>query len=322
MPPLNAGEERASTVRIAAGAEATTLHERGRFIYNYRCYFCHGYSGDAKTLAAGYLQPSPRDFTATAPQQLSREAMIAAVSQGRPGTAMMSFSDVLDTQAIGEVVDFIRAEFMQGETRNTRYHTAANGWPDHHRYAAAFPFVMGEVSLALAPEQLTQAQRAGRRLYMSACVTCHDKAAPESGEVVLNPKSISYPRAGFTPADLEVDAVSGASPYGVHEREPAVSALTEQEAQGRELFQKNCAFCHAPDGSGKNWIGSFLQPHPRNLTEPAFAERVDVARLKIVIAEGLPGTTMPAWKDVLSPADIDAVAAYVWKAFIQPQVRR
>ena len=31
-------------------------HERGRAIYNFRCYFCHGYSGDARTLAATYLQ--------------------------------------------------------------------------------------------------------------------------------------------------------------------------------------------------------------------------------------------------------------------------
>jgi len=308
-------------VRIAAGSAAIIPHERGRSIYNYRCYFCHGYSGNAKTLAAQYLQPPPRDFTATSPEQLSREAMIRAVSEGRPGTAMMAFGDILDEQAIGEVVDFIRAEFMQDGAINTRYHTAANGWPDHNRYAAAFPFVTGEISLAAPPEQLTEAQRAGRQLYMSACITCHDKAASESGEVALNPKAISYPRAGFTPADLEVDAVSGASPYGVHEREPAVSGLTAQEARGRELFQNNCAFCHAPDGTGKNWIGSFLQPHPRNLTAAEFAARSDPARLTAVIREGLPGTSMPAWKDVLSAEDIDAVAAYVWKAFVQPQTQ-
>lgn len=247
--------------------------------------------------------------------------MIKAVSHGRPGTAMMAFGDVLDEQAIGEVVDFIRAEFMQGGAINTRYHTAANGWPDHARFAAAFPFVTGEISLALPPEQLTDSQRGGRRLYMSACVTCHDKAAAESGDVALNPKSISYPRAGFTPADLEVDAVSGASPYGVHEREPTTSGLTAQETRGRELFQNNCAFCHAPDGTGKNWIGSFLQPHPRNLTDAEFAARIDPSQLNTVIRDGLPGTTMPAWKDVLSAEEIEAVGAYVWKVFVQPQAQ-
>ncbi len=38
-------------------------HKRERAIYNFRCYFCHGYSGDAKTLASTYLKPQPRDFT-------------------------------------------------------------------------------------------------------------------------------------------------------------------------------------------------------------------------------------------------------------------
>lgn len=306
-------------MRVAAGARALTPHERGRAIYNYRCYFCHGYRGDAKTLAASYLQPPPRDFTATSPLSLTREAMLEAVAEGRPGTAMMAFAEALEDDELAEVVDFIRAEFMQGEGRNTRYHTAANGWPDHGRYAAAFPFATGEMSLSVAPEQLTETQRAGRRLYMASCVTCHDKAASESGDVVLNPRSISYPRAGFTPADLEVDAVSGASPYGVHEQEPPLDKPSPEEARGRELFQENCAFCHAPDGSGKNWIGSFLQPHPRNLNDQSFADAADQARLRTVIAEGLPGTTMPAWKNVLSAQDIDAVAAYVLKAFVQPR---
>lgn len=306
-------------MRIAAGSDAATPRERGRAIYNFRCYFCHGYSGDAKTLAASYLQPPPRAFTSALPEQLTREAMLTAVATGRPGTAMMAFNDVLQESDIADVVDFIRAEFMQGGARNTRYHTAANGWPDHDRYAAAFPFATGEVSLDVPPEQLSDGQRAGRWLYMDTCVTCHDKAAHEAGDVVLNPKSISYPRAGFTPADLEVDAVSGASPYGVHAQEPTLATPTNQETRGRELFQKNCAFCHAPDGSGKNWIGSFLQPHPRNLADKTFAAGTDQARLKAVIADGLPGTTMPAWKGVLSPDDIDAVVAYVWKAFVQPQ---
>lgn len=308
-------------MRVAAGVQGEGPHERGRAIYNYRCYFCHGYSGDAKTLAASYLQPAPRDFTGVSPESLTREAMITAVAEGRPGTAMMAFAQVLSAEEIAQVVDFVRAQFMLGGLRNTRYHTAANGWPNHDRYAAAFPFATGEVSLDAAPEQLSEAQRAGRQLYMSACVTCHDKAAAESGDVVLNPKSISYPRAGFTPADLEVDSVSGASPYGVHETEPPLPELTEEEGRGRALFQENCAFCHAPDGSGKNWIGSFLQPHPRNLADPDFAARTSQAGLREVIANGLPGTTMPAWKGVLGGQDIEAVAAYVWKVFVRPDTR-
>ncbi len=39
------------------------------------------------------------------------------------------------------------------------------------------------------------------------------------------------------------------------------------------------------------------------------------ARLKRVIREGLPGTSMPARKSVLSEPDVEAVTAYVGRAF-------
>ncbi len=39
------------------------------------------------------------------------------------------------------------------------------------------------------------------------------------------------------------------------------------------------------------------------------------ARLAGVIREGLPGTSMPAWKSVLSDADIDALTHYIGRAF-------
>jgi cytochrome c oxidase cbb3-type subunit 3 len=44
-------------------------------------------------------------------------------------------------------------------------------------------------------------------------------------------------------------------------------------------------------------------------------------RLRKVINEGLPGTSMPAWKSVLSASDIEAVIAYVSRAFhpLQPE---
>jgi cytochrome c oxidase cbb3-type subunit 3 len=39
------------------------------------------------------------------------------------------------------------------------------------------------------------------------------------------------------------------------------------------------------------------------------------ARLLAAIREGLPGTSMPAWKSILSRAEIEAIAAYVDRVF-------
>lgn len=262
--------------------------------------------------------PAPRDFTRVDPASLSREQMVAAVSQGRLGTAMMAFAATLREDEIGDVVDYVRKEFMLGERKNTRYHTPENGWPEHERYAAAFPFALGELSLAIPIENLTATQQDGRRLFMGSCVTCHERAQHAAPPVRFDSRSVSYPRGDFAPtsAATEVDTVSGATPYAGHEQAPELESKEPVIMDGAALFQQNCAFCHAPDGTGKNWIGSFLSSHPRNLTDPVFAAKTDKAHLREVILEGLPGTTMSAWKNVLSSAQVDAIVEYVWDVFV------
>jgi cytochrome c oxidase cbb3-type subunit III len=312
-----------STAQAASPAVTPQTIELGRKIYNFRCYFCHGYSGDAQTLAATYLDPKPRDFTKTTPGQLSRDSMLLTIRNGHPGTAMKSFADILTPAEIDAVADFVRREFMEKRAPNTRYHTAENGWADHDRYAAAFPFATGKVTLDTPVDQLTSEQRAGRRLFMTSCVSCHDRAKVASEGNSWDSRPLSYPRNGFSPADAEarakgegpVDGIASATPYHLHDKAPQLSGLTSQERRGETLFQQNCAFCHAADGTARNWIGSFLEPHPRDLTSAAFMNTATRERLANAIRDGLPGTSMPAWKSVLTDADIDSIVAYISRAF-------
>ncbi len=88
-------------------------------VYNFYCYQCHAYAGDARTLASTFLDPKPRNFTATDPQQLRRGQMVDAITHGRAGTAMVSFSDVLDGQEIEAVVDFIVANSCRASGRHS-----------------------------------------------------------------------------------------------------------------------------------------------------------------------------------------------------------
>jgi mono/diheme cytochrome c family protein len=46
----------------------------------------------------------------------------------------------------------------------------------------------------------------------------------------------------------------------------ALDGLGAARARGEKLFQANCAFCHGGDGTGKNWIGQFMEPKARDLT--------------------------------------------------------
>ncbi|MFQ5488072.1 MAG: c-type cytochrome, partial [Gammaproteobacteria bacterium] len=272
--------------------------------------------------ASSYLSPPPRDFTALDPAAVSRERFIASVTHGRPGTAMMGFARSLSQEEIAAVVDFVLDTFVRSKRANTRYHTPENGWQDHQRYHEAYPFALGEIPLDRPDEALTPAQRRGKALFMSACITCHDRGRVEEEGAPWEPRAVSYPRGAYAHRDrgpASADAVSGATPYARHDVAPRLTALTAQERRGERLFQDNCAFCHGADGSGRNWIGSFLQPHPRDLTDARFIATMNRQRLREVIREGLPDSTMPSWKHVLGGAEIEALVAYVERAFFRNQ---
>lgn len=307
---------------FAAEARKTDArHEAGRKIYNFRCYFCHGYSGDAKTLAATYLAPKPRDFTRDDEKSISREQMISAVRDGKPGTAMKGFKGIIPENDIGLVVDFVRQEFVRSKAVNTRYHIPENGWPNHERNEVAFPFATGKIPLDRPWEQLSPIEQKGKRLFLTTCISCHDHARTDDPGPVWGGRPLSYPRNHFDPGDYtsapptKVDAIASASPYKLHDVVPEVAGLSAMEKRGEALFQANCAFCHGATGTGKNWIGSFMEPHPRDLTDPKFMQDMTRQRLAHTIREGLPNTSMPAWKSVFKDDEIRAVVAYISRVF-------
>lgn len=286
----------------------------GRDLYNARCYFCHGYSGNARTQAAAYLQPPPADFTRADPRRLTPQYVFGVLEAGRPGTAMKSFKGLLSRDEMQRLALFVVSEFVERKAENTRYHTPQNGWENHSRYRIAYPFANGEISLSQPWESLSPEQAEGKRLYLATCITCHESGVAEEPAAVWEPRPLSYPRNGYSPSNQPLDAMASASPYAKHDIAKRIATLTPLEKRGERLFLGNCAFCHGADGTGKNWIGSFLQPHPRNLTDPGAMSGMSRKRLTEVIREGLPGTSMPAWKKVLGDEDIRAIVAYVNRA--------
>jgi len=312
----------AAAAAPASATNKTAAEERyaqGREIYNYRCYFCHGYSGDANTLTSTYLQPPPRDFTNTEPEALSRQYMIDIVTNGKQGTAMHGFSRVLQEPEIAAVVDFVRTEFIYQQRKNTYYHTVANGWPDHDRYRLAFPFATGKIALDKPWPELNAAQIRGKQLYLSSCISCHDRAVVKDEGEIWSKQSVSYPRNNYS--HTIVDAISSASIYVKHDSPPDLDHLSGQASKGKKLWQQNCAFCHAADGSGENWIGSFLEPRPRNLTDIDFMAYMTRDLLLQRIRDGLVNTSMPAWKNVLNNTEISQIISYIDEAFYPLSVK-
>jgi mono/diheme cytochrome c family protein len=86
-------------------------------------------------------------------------------------------------------------------------------------------------------------------------------------------------------------------------------APSEAAAQvdGAEVYNKWCAGCHAEDGSGNGVAANTMLPRPRDFTTALYQVRTTAtgelptdADMMKVINEGMPGTAMPGWEDILS----------------------
>jgi mono/diheme cytochrome c family protein len=73
-------------------------------------------------------------------------------------------------------------------------------------------------------------------------------------------------------------------------------------AAGAEVFRTNCETCHGPQGHGDGPAGQSLEPKPGNLA--ALQTKAGDDYLFWRIREGKPGTSMVAWKAILTEEQI------------------
>lgn len=113
--------------------------------------------------------------------------------------------------------------------------------------------------------------------------------------------------------------VLGVSAYGArwararwtsHSVPELVPHETERLARGRLLYEVQCMSCHGPQGHGDGSSADQLKPPPRDFATGAWRFGTHPDAIRRVIAQGIPGTAMPAAASITSP-DLDAVVAYV-----------
>ena len=87
-------------------------------------------------------------------------------------------------------------------------------------------------------------------------------------------------------------------------------AVGGDAAKGKSIYQSKCVTCHGPEGKGDGPLGQKLKP-PAGDFQSAESKKKSPKELRDIIENGVPKTSMVAWKTQLSEKEIDDVLAYV-----------
>jgi cytochrome c oxidase cbb3-type subunit 3 len=83
--------------------------------------------------------------------------------------------------------------------------------------------------------------------------------------------------------------------------------------RGREVFLDRCASCHGRTGRGDGPTAAYVKGPPvGNLTDEKWKHGDSPDAVLAVIRLGAPDSQMPGWGRLLDPADVKAVAGFVY----------
>jgi len=114
------------------------------------------------------------------------------------------------------------------------------------------------------------------------------------GESSSSPGSQQIP----TPAPVPGEYAGRTSPFG-----------SEAAHEGAEIFRTNCETCHGPQGLGDGPAGQSLDPKPKDLSALQKIAADDYLFWRI--SAGKEGTSMIAWKGILSEEQIWQVVSFI-----------
>jgi mono/diheme cytochrome c family protein len=324
-----------------AGERKVDLATPAAAIYHNYCSVCHGDHGDGQSRARGSLNPPPRDFTsAQAPSELTRERMLAAVTHGVPGTAMVGFRSQLAPAQIAAVVDHVRERFMRantlaGASRGQRIYAktcsvchgdrgTGSAWAGANLTPAPRDFSSAAARAELTRERMLVSVAGGRSgTAMSGFAT---QLSRDDIAAVVDYIRGAFMQVGADTGISGTRAHAGGAPPASAQATgvPAVRAdmslalphaLIGQAAAGKRFYAANCATCHGAKGDGQGPRAYFINPKPRNFVSAESRALLNRPAIYAAVAAGKLGTEMPAWDKVLTPQQIADVSEYVYQAF-------
>ncbi len=197
-----------------------------------------------------------------------------------------------------------------------------------------------EVTLPTDAAKLADLQRKGAIVFARNCQGCHGEMADGQGPAAegLLPKPAGLIEANYTTKHLVsvlMNGVPGTSMPAwrdlprsdiealvahlkiLPERAVYITSAEEMASKevqaGKKIYEQKCVSCHGIEGDGKG-------PAAAGLVRPAanFKEiQPEPDDLLNVLENGVPGTSMPPWKDQLTEQERDYLSRYVQAFFVE-----
>ena len=82
------------------------------------------------------------------------------------------------------------------------------------------------------------------------------------------------------------------------------------ESEGQKLYAAYCVSCHGEDLNGRGVVSGMLDPYPRDFSKAQFILAYE-ERFKDSILNGVAGTDMPAWKNILSEEKVETLVEFI-----------
>ncbi len=197
-PTLASVAASASPLAPPASARPRAGASQAPVLYHNYCSVCHGDKGDGRSRATGSLSTLPRDFTsADSKRELNVERIAAAITHGRPGTAMVSWKTQLSETDIRLLAEHVHQTYVLGDSRVQVTAPAApiSGTKAHGGREADAASTSAQVDMTAGlPNGLKGDFKRGGAFYLANCATCHgargDGAGPRA--YFINPKPRSF----------------------------------------------------------------------------------------------------------------------------------